>query len=69
MSTPFLCFQKGFVFVNGGAADVAHSRQLADVELTVFVGGIVAEKTCRDVLFADLRPPDLLPLCACIFHS
>ena len=26
-----LCFQKGFVFVGGGAADVAHSRQFADV--------------------------------------
>ena len=52
----YLCFQKGFVFVSGGAADIAHSRQFADVELAVFVGGIVAEKTCGDVLFAHLRP-------------
>jgi len=41
---PFLSFQKALVFVNGGTADVAHSRQFADVELPVFVGGIVAEK-------------------------
>ena len=47
------------MLVDGGAADVAHSRQFADVELPVFVGGIVAEKTCGDVLFTHLRPPDL----------
>ena len=47
-----LCFQKSNVLVCGGSADVAHSRQFADVELTVFVCGIVAEKTCGDVLFA-----------------
>ena len=44
MSAPFLRFQKAFVFVCGGAADVAHSRQFADVQLPVLVGGIVAEK-------------------------
>ena len=38
-----LSLQKGFVFVSGGAADVAHSCQFADVELPVFVGGIVPQ--------------------------
>jgi hypothetical protein len=38
---PFSRFQKGFIFVCGGAADVAHSRQLADVQLPVFMGGSV----------------------------
>ena len=50
-----LCFQKAFVFVGGGAADVADPCQFTDVELSVFMGGIVAEKTCGDVLFAHLR--------------
>ena len=36
-----LPFQEGFVFVGRSAADVAHSRQFADVELPVLVGGIV----------------------------
>ena len=57
MSAPFLCFQKAFVFVCGGAADIAHSRQFADVQLPVFVGGIVPQKGGGDVLFAYLRPP------------
>ena len=64
----FLCFQKALVFVGCGSADVAHSCQFADVELPVFVGGIVAEKTCGDVLFAYLRTPDLPSLCSRIFH-
>ena len=34
-----LPFQKGFVFVSGGAADVAHSRQFADIELSVLMVG------------------------------
>jgi hypothetical protein len=45
---PFSRFQKALVFVGGGAADVAHSRQFADVQLPVFVGGIVAEKGSGD---------------------
>ena len=56
----FLSFQKVFVFVGGSPADVAHSRQFADVELSVFVGGVVAQEGGGDVLFAYLRPPDLL---------
>ena len=52
-------FQKGFIFVGGGAADVAHSRQFADVELPVLMGGVVAQERCGDVLFAHLRTPDL----------
>ena len=56
----FLCLPKGFVFVSGGAADVAHSRQFADVELPVLVSGIVAKKGSRDILFANLWLPDLL---------
>ena len=35
-SYPVLLFlQKGFVFICGGAADVAYSRQFADVQLPV----------------------------------
>ena len=40
---PFSRFQKALVFVGGGAADVAHSRQFTDVELPVFVGDSAAE--------------------------
>ena len=61
-------FQKAFVFVGSGAADVAHSRQFADVELPVFVGGIVPQKGGGDVLLVHLRPPDLPSLCPRIFH-
>ena len=32
---PFLCFQKALVFASGRAADVAYSRQFADVQLSV----------------------------------
>ena len=32
---PFSRFQKAFVFVGGGFADVAYSRQFADVQLSV----------------------------------
>ena len=46
----FLCFQKVLVFVGGGSADIAHSCQFADVQLTVLVGGIVAEEGGGDVL-------------------
>ena len=45
-----LCLQKALVFVGGGAADVAHSRQFADVELPVLVCGVVAKKGGGDVL-------------------
>ena len=61
-------FQKCFVFVGGSAADVADSCQFADVQLAVLVGGIVPQKGGGDVLFAHLRPPDLLPLCFRICH-
>ena len=44
MAPCLLCFQKAFVFVGGGSADVAHSCQFADVQLPVFVGGIVAKE-------------------------
>ena len=54
----FLCFQKSNVFVGCRSADVAHSRQFADVELPVFVGGIVPQKYGGDVLFAE---QDVLP--------
>jgi hypothetical protein len=37
VSAPFLCFQKAFVFVGGGAADIAGPCQFADVQLPVFV--------------------------------
>ena len=57
MSAPFLCFQKAFLFVAGGAADVADPCQFADVQLPVFVGRIVPQKRGGDVLFAHLRPP------------
>ena len=50
-------FQKALVFVSGGAADVAHSCQFADVELPFLVGGIVAEECGGDVLFTHLRTP------------
>ena len=50
-----LCFQKGFVFVGGGAADVAHSRQFADVQLPVLMGRIVEVKGGEDFLLCDLR--------------
>jgi hypothetical protein len=50
----FLCFQKFYVFVSGGSTDVARSRQFADVQLPVFVGGIVAKEGCGDDLF--VRP-------------
>ena len=49
-------FQKALVFVGGGAADVAHSRQFADVQLPVFVGGIVPQKYGGDFLFCGRRP-------------
>ena len=63
-----LSLQKGFVFVGGGAANVAHSRQFADVELSVLVGGLVPQKCGGDVLFTHLRTPDLPPLCSRNFH-
>ena len=68
MAPCLLCFQKGFVFVGGCSADIAHSCQFADVELSVLMGGIVTEKTCGDVLFAYLRTTDLPSLCPRIFH-
>ena len=49
---PFLRFQKALVFVGGGSADVAHSRQFADVELPVFVGGAMPEECGGDIFFA-----------------
>ena len=55
-----LSLQKAFVFVGGGAADVAYSRQFADVQFPVFVCGIVSQKGGGDVLFAYLRTPDLM---------
>ena len=66
---PILPFQKALVFVGGGSADVAHSRQFADGQLPVLVGGIVAEETCRDVLFAYLRTPDLPSLCSGLSYA
>ena len=38
---PVLAFQKAFVFVGGGAADVADPCQFADVQLPVLVGADV----------------------------
>ena len=53
---------KGFVFVGGGAADVADPCQFTDVQLPVLMGRIVAEKHGVDVLFTHLRPLDLSAL-------
>ena len=39
----FLCFPKCLVLISGCSADVAHSRQFADVPLPVFVGGVMAK--------------------------
>ena len=64
----YLVKEKSNVFVGGGSADVAHSCQFADVELPVFVGGIVPQKYGGGVLFAYLRTPDLPSLCPRIFH-
>ena len=58
-SLAFILLPKANVFVGGGAADVAHPRQFADVQLLVLMGGIVPEKYRRNVLFAHLRPPNL----------
>ena len=55
-----LCFRKGFVFVCGCSADVAHSRQFADVQLPVLMRGIVAEECDGDFLFTHLRSPVFL---------
>lgn len=41
-------FQKPNVFVGCGSADVADPRQFADVQLPVFVGGIVAKESDGD---------------------
>ena len=51
----FLYFQKCFVFIGGGSADVTHSRQLADVQLPVFVGGIVPQKYGGDGWFPGFK--------------
>lgn len=54
-----LRFQKGLVFVNGCAADVANPCQLADIQLLTLVCEAVAEKRCGNVLTAHLRSHDL----------
>ena len=46
--TSFLYFLKGFVFVGGGAADVADPCQFADVQLPVFVDGIAIGDDLHD---------------------
>lgn len=68
-SAPFLCFQKSNILVNCGSADVADPRQFRYIQLLSLVGGIVAEKTCGDILFAYLRTPDLPPLGSGICHA
>ena len=48
----------GYVFVNGSPAQITHSCQLADVEVSALVGGVVPEEDCWNVVFGYLRPPD-----------
>ena len=55
LGSRYLRFQKALIFVGGGSVDVAHSRQFADVQLPVFVGGIVSQKYGGNVPFPHLR--------------
>ena len=59
MSAPFLCFQKAFVFVGGGAADIADSRQFADVQLPF------SSKFSQQINKTFLNVPDSPPVAGC----
>ena len=48
----FSRFQKAFVFVGGGAADVADPHKFADVQLPIFIGGIMSQKGSGHILVA-----------------
>ena len=64
-----LGLQKRNVFVDGRAAEIAHTGKLADIEMAGLIGGIVAEEDCRNIIFRYLRPPDLLALGFCVCHA
>ena len=55
LGSRYLRFQKALIFVCGGSADVAYSRQFADVQLPVFVGGIVSQKYGGDGWFPGFK--------------
>ena len=64
-----LSFQKSNVFVCGGSADVADPCEFRHIQLLALVGGVVAKEGGGDVLFADLRTPDLPSLGSGVFHA
>ena len=54
-----LCFQKSYVFVNCGSADVADPCEFRHIQLLALVCGAVPKEVGGDVFFAHLRSPDL----------
>ena len=65
----FLSFQKTYVLVSRGAADVADPRQFGHIQLPSFVGGIVPKEARRNIIGGHLRSADLLALCLCVLHA
>lgn len=65
----FLFFQKFKILVNYSSAHSANSRKFADVELLVFVRGIMFVKNAWDLVFCEVRSTNLNSLCLCVRHS
>ena len=66
---PSIFFQKVYILISCGAADVADPRQFGHIHLTSFVGGIVPKEARRNIVSGHLRSADLLPLCLCVLHA
>lgn len=63
-----LPFQKVNVFINRRSAQIAHPRQLAHIQLLIFVCGIMAEEHGGNIVCGCLRSADLDSLGLGICH-
>ena len=69
MPAPSLSFQKRNIFINRCPAQIAHSGKFADIQMTAFVGGIMAEEDGGDIIFGGLRSADGSALCTGIGYT
>ena len=65
----FSLFQKFKIFVNCSSAHSANSRKFAEVQLLVFVRGVMLVKNAWDLVFGEVRPSDRDTLRLCVRHS
>ena len=61
--------QKVNILINGCPAEIAHSCELADIELSALIRRVMPQKGCGNIIAGQVRSADLLALGSGVRHS